>query len=483
MKICTAQECRESEARFIESNGVSVTDLIWRAAEAILKEISGLVSPGATVRFACGGGNNGADGVAAATLACRAGYKATCHFLTEEVDLSPSLKSFVDEARALEVRLEFGARHLQEPCDLWVDALLGTGASGQLRPPTLHAIKAMNSSATKILAVDIPSGLHPDTGGDMGDHIRAHATVTFVSPKRGFFQGHGPGAVGNLTVADIGIPETQNACPQLLSPADISLPSRRDDSHKGSTGRVLVKAGSKMMPGAAVLVVHAALRMGAGLVTLHADQEVREIVAHHHPECVFLDSSAEIDGDKFDSAVFGPGLSLDEGVGASLEGIWKAWRKPCVIDADALTWVARGVSLPQAPVVMTPHPKEMSRLIGMPMEEILEKRFDAVEECARKFGCTAILKGRFTIVSEPESVAYVNPTGNSGMATGGMGDVLSGVIAALLAQGVRPGEAAKAGVFLHGLAGDLCRDLIGEFGYLASEVADHLPLARAKLRA
>lgn len=482
MKICTAQECRDSEARFIESSGIEVTDLIWRAADAILKEIVGLVPLGATIRFACGGGNNGADGVAAAKLAAQAGFTAICHFLVREEKLSPSLQNFVRRARSVGVGFKFGAQSLHLPCDLWVDALLGTGSHGELRPPMQAAIAALNSSSAKVLSVDIPSGLHPDTGGDLGGHIRAHTTVTFGSPKRGFFQGMGPAAVGKLMIAEIGLPESPNpACPRLTQGSDLALPPRLDDSHKGSTGRVLIKAGSKMMPGAAVLAVHAALRMGAGLVTLQSDSAVREIVAHHHPECVFLDSEAEIDEGRFDAAVFGPGLSLSEESGESLRKLWQSWTKPCVIDADALTWVAQGIPLPKAQVVMTPHPKEMARLLGVPTEKILESRFDSVEACAAKFGCTAILKGRFTMISSPGGVTHVNPTGNSGMATGGMGDVLSGVIGALLAQGAPTDEAAIAGVFLHGLAGDLCRDSIGEFGYFASEVADELPAARAKL--
>jgi NAD(P)H-hydrate epimerase len=357
----------------------------------------------------------------------------------------------------------------------------------------------MNCSGVPILAVDVPSGINVDTGEEFGESVWATHTVTFGLPKPYLFQGIGLEHAGTWSIADIGLPPALTKEPTdafLIEGWWVRnlLPERLRSCHKGDNGHVLVVAGSQRMPGAALLVARAALRAGAGLVTLASTPFVCEIVACHLPEVIYL-PLPEIDGvihpeasrvlldsqERFNSAVFGPGLSQHSAIPEMLAQTWKSWERPSCIDADALNAVSTGTPLPPAVSVLTPHPGEMSRLLHCSTAEIRADRFNTVRTACERFRKTVLLKGAYSIVGEDTQILAVNSTGNPGMAAAGMGDVLSGVIGKLLAQDLPSYDAAVCGMYWHGLAADMCAEEIGEIGFRASEVAEMLPKARSRI--
>jgi ADP-dependent NAD(P)H-hydrate dehydratase / NAD(P)H-hydrate epimerase len=477
-----------------------------RAGIAIFSEIKGMLPDGGRVIFHCGKGNNGGDGFVAARLAQEAGYQCQCMVACEEPDLAGAPQEQMTAARALGIPMLFAddkryARHIEclGCADLIVDALLGTGSKGEAKGYVLQAIQAINRSGVPVLAVDVPSGIKCDTGEELGESVWALKTVTFGLPKPFLFQGTGLEHSGSWDVAEIGFPQSL-----LQEPTDAQLidcewvanmiPERLRSSHKGDNGHVLIVAGSQRMPGAAVMATRSALRSGAGMVTLASTPYVCQIVASHVPECIFLplpekDGTIDFDAakvitdsaDRYQSALFGPGLTTEPPILQMLAQLWEKWELPCVIDADALNAVARGVHLPKSECVLTPHPGEMSRLLEASIAEIQADRFATVRQAVEKLERCVLLKGPYSIVGEEGSPMAVNRTGNPGLASGGMGDVLGGLIATLLGQSVPTFHAASCGMYWHGLAGDICAREIGPVGYSAMDVANALPKARAKI--
>ncbi len=485
--------------------GIGASDLMERAGDAVYKAVRELLPDGGRITVFCGKGNNGGDALAVARMAL-AIYDVDCLVAGVESELSRDAKHqlqiaieqgvqpiFSDDPRWTKKLDSLGTR------DLIVDGLLGTGAKGEVRGPILDSIRAINRSGVPVVAIDVPSGISCDTGEELGDSIWALRTVTFGLPKPYLFQGLGLEHSGYWTVADIGFP------PVLLSePTDARLldcewvgallPERMRASHKGDNGTVLIVAGSHRMRGAAALASKAALRAGAGLVTVAAIESVCEAVMSVTPEVTLIplpENHGVISADasrvllermgQFDAALFGPGLTSEEPVLEFLRKVWLEWDGPCCIDADGLNCIALGVKPPSGECVLTPHPGEMGRLLHSSVAEVQSDRFATVMNAVTKFGKTALLKGPFSIVGEAFQPLLVNSTGNSGMASAGMGDVLSGVIATLLAQDLPAFYAAGCGMFWHGYAGDLCAEAIGPVGFTARDVAAALPQARAKI--
>ncbi len=505
MWIATADRCRRMD-RCAPEYGISVRQLMDRAGLAVFQALQEMVAPKSHIVFVCGKGNNGGDGLVAAALSAKSGYTVDCLIVANEGELSPLAAESLEHARASEVNfcflgsVEFETRleNLSE-ADLVVDALLGTGVSGDVRDPALTAIRAINKSGAPVLAVDIPSGIETDTGDEQGESVWASRTVTFGLPKPGFFQNQGLEHSGSWSVADIGFP------PELLNePSEAKLldcgwaanvlPSRLRSSHKGDNGSVLIVAGSKAMPGAASMAAQSALRSGAGLVTLASVESVCRAVSARIPECILLPLSEEggfiapsaarvlLESQKrYDAGVVGPGMGQSEATLELLRLLWSDWKLPSVIDADALNAVAKGVPLPGTECVLTPHPVEMGRLLQASAAEIQADRFTAVKRASERFDKCVLLKGPYSLVREDDQPTLVNRSGNAGMATGGMGDVLTGVIATLMGQSVPAYYAAGLGMYWHGLAADICAEEIGMVGYKATEVADALPKARAKI--
>jgi NAD(P)H-hydrate epimerase len=480
--------------------------LMERAGISVFEVVRELLPDGGKLAILCGRGNNGGDGLVVARLAVEMNYHVDVLMATTEDELSAENRTQLAVTRAQGITPIFydDARFQRRlDClggyDLIVDALLGTGAHGEVRGGIQDAIRAINRSGVPVVSVDVPSGIHTDTGEDLGESVWSLRTVTFGLAKPFLFQGIGLEHAGYWTVADIGYPSQLMHEPteaRLVSArwvADV-LPERLRSAHKRDNGHVLIVAGSDLMPGAAVLACQGALRAGAGLVTLASTPAVCQVVASQIPEVIHLplpdvDGAISIGGAKlireypirFDSAVFGPGIGQSKAVKEFLEALWIDWDIPSVIDADALNWVSQGLALPDTECVLTPHPGEMSRLMEISIAEVQSDRFQTVKSAVTRLNHTIILKGPHTISGTPEQPMAVNTTGNNGMATAGMGDVLSGIIGTLLSQDLPTFLAATAGVYWHGLAADLCAEKIGPIGYLASDVVNALPAARAKL--
>ncbi len=489
-----------------EDYGISVRSLMETAGQRVFEEVKRTISAEGTLTVLCGKGNNGGDGFVVARLAHQAGYSVDCLVACKESDLGREPRFQAGQTKEAGVPLSFAGDPLYDSKlinlssrDLLVDALLGTGAAGEVRGPIQVAIQSINRSGTPVLSIDIPSGVHCDTGEELGESVWATKTVTLALPKPFLFQGTGQEHSGQWDIAHIGFPSELLEEPseaQLLDMEWVAnvIPQRLRASHKGDNGHVLIIAGSAEMPGAAVMSAKAALRSGAGLFTVAAIPQVCEIVAHHLPECIFLPLPEAMGGidveaseylleqqDRFDSALFGPGLSQRPEVQTFLGRVWQDWELPSVIDADALNAVAKGIALPRSECVLTPHPGEMSRLLKASIAEVQSDRFSTVSQATEQFGKCVLLKGLYSMVGDRSQPISVNRTGNPGMATGGMGDILGGVIATLLGQTLPSYHAAAAAMYWHGLAGDICAKEIGTIGYSAMDVANALPHARAKI--
>ncbi len=479
-----------------------------RAGVAVFNGIKELLPEGGRITVCCGKGNNGGDGFVAARLALEHSFGVECLVASPETELSPLAREQMQMARDAGINVVFcdEARYKRRvEClgcrDLIVDALLGTGVHSEIRGPMREAIHSINRSGVPVLAVDVPSGISCDTGEELGESVWALQTITFGLPKPFLFQGTGLEHAGYWSVEDIGLPPTLLQEPtesKLVSAQWVAdmLPARLRASHKGDNGHVLIVAGSQGMPGAAVMAARSALRSGAGLVSVASTPYVCQVLASHLPECLSI-VLPEKDGviskeavpllmdaqSKCDAALFGPGLTHAEPIMGLLFELWSDWHKPSVIDADALNVVSHGVPLPKTECVLTPHPGEMGRLLQSSIAEIQADRFKTVRRAVEELGRCVLLKGPYTVVGDAGRPMVVNDTGNPGMATGGMGDVLGGLLVTLLSQDLPPYYAASCAMHWHGLAGDICAEEIGAVGYTATDLANALPRARAKMLA
>lgn len=499
MWIADADRSREIDRLARERFGIETDTLMERAGHAAFHALLGMLPARRRIAIVCGKGNNGGDGLVVARLARAQGLSVMCLVAAEEHELGVHASKQLLAARQAGVIPIFagspGWLADLRSVDLIVDALLGTGMRGEVQGPVREAILAIGAAGVPVLSVDVPSGIDCDTGAVQGVAVKATRTVTFGLPKPLFFQGAGVDLAGDWSVADIGFPAELLSEPTGVGLLDrewiaSTLPTRQRSGHKGEHGRVLIVAGSLGMRGAAALSALGALAAGAGLVTVAAIPSVCDAVAVLVPEATLLplaDAEGTIAGEsavdvlqnqeRFDAAVFGPGLTTAPGVRSFLAEVWSDWRLPSCIDADALNLAAEGLALPEAARVLTPHPGEMARLVKSTTSDVQADRFGAARRLAIATPGAILLKGAYSLIASQGQPLWVNPTGNAGMGSGGMGDVLSGVVGALLAQGLGPEEAAACGAFWHGQAGDLC----GPHGFTASQLAAKLPEARAKI--
>jgi NAD(P)H-hydrate epimerase len=388
--------------------------------------------------------------------------------------------------------------------NIWVDAIFGTGLNSNIKGYFKDIILFINSLKKPVFSVDIPSGLDSDTGQPCGVCIRAHTTATFAFPKIGHKLFPGAAYTGHLEIVDIGIPPQieDTVCPlqRLLTPDYIKgmFKSREPDAHKGDTGHLLIVSGSPGKTGAAAMTAISAMRVGAGLVTLGipkslnpvAETLVLEAMTRPLPDTregvldeAAFDEIMTLLSDKKCLAI-GPGIGTARETKRLVHRIIQNGPIPIVIDADGLNNLAGHSHLLKevsVPVVMTPHPGEMARLIDTPTKEIQKNRIKFARNFAKEFQVHVVLKGAGTVIAHPDETIAVNPTGNPGMASGGMGDVLTGIIAGLITQGYSPEAASHIGVYLHGAAADTLADRIGPVGYLASEVMNAIPGEMKKL--
>lgn len=448
--------------------GTPAEELMDRAGRAVARAVLDLTGRryGSRVAVLCGKGNNGGDGKIAARVLTRAGVSARVLDITESFDASA-----LEDAHVI------------------VDAMFGTGFRGAIEGEAATAVEAANASGAPVVAIDIPSGVNGKTGGCAGPCIEADITVAIAAQKIGTAIGTGAARAGTVVVADIGIPvKPTNA--SLVEPLDVAraIPTRPEDSHKRSSGTVIVVGGSDEMTGAPLLTARAALRSGSGYVDLVTTGAVRTVAAEASPELVIhveADSSlgpgaldrAHKRFERADAIAIGPGLGTEAGQSELVERLLDAVKVPIVADADALNLIAENPAPAErrsGPLVMTPHPAELARLLSVTTAEIQGNRLAAAIEAARRFGCTVVLKGHRSLIAAPDGRVFVNPTGGPELATAGTGDVLTGACAAYLAAGLEPTTAAWAAAYVHGAAGALAAEEHGSAGVVAWDVAENL---------
>ena len=447
-----------------------------------------------SVLLFAGKGNNGGDAIVAARHLAGAGCHPTLVLLCRRQELQGDavlhFQKLVSEVRVFELPTldELSGMVAETEPSVVVDGLLGTGLKGDVREPYATAIKVINGLHRSVVAIDIPSGLDSDTGEVRGVCVRADVTVTMGLPKIGLLKPAAVDFVGAIEIADIGFPrqfiDEIATDIELLTAQDIAplFPSRRRSTHKGDFGHLLVIAGSEGYTGAPIMVAHAAARAGAGLVTLAMPRDIYPIVAAHCPPEVM---PRPIEFEQVGPAYFAPfdAVAIGPGLGQQAETqkmIWKVvsgCSLPMAVDADALNALAQRVAALkrlQKQIVLTPHPGEMARLIGKTIKEVQANRWDVARNFSSEYGVVTVLKGAGTVVADKSGPMWINSTGNPGMAKGGMGDALTGIVGAFLAQRMAPVDAGRAGVFVHGLAGDLAREKLGERAMLTTDLIEHL---------
>ncbi len=499
MKLVTADEMRRMDAATVEKYGVPGMVLMENAGRAVAEAVGEMLlqHPGAEVLIICGKGNNGGDGLVAARHLSNRGVPVQVALLADGSELQGNAAANFRIAHNMGVRMtqnvdEDAVRVQVSRADIIVDAILGIGISGEVHGLPRAAIEAVNASRARVLAVDIPSGINADTGAVSGVATQAERTVTFGAMKLG--QALHPGAehCGELTVIDITIPKsltnsgTVKANLVTDAMAREMLPPRSPAMHKGDAGRVLVLAGSTGMTGAAALCAQAATRAGAGLVYLGCPRSLNGILEEKCTEAMTVPLAETPEGSlsqecltevlglsaRSEVVALGPGLSQSPDTATFVQQAVKSIPAALVIDADGLNCLAGHAGTlaeRSAPTVITPHPGELGRLLDMTVDGVQENRVDAARRAAEATGAVVVLKGAATVTAEPGGEVWVNRTGNSGMAGGGMGDVLTGIIAAFLAGGAEPVSAAAAGVYYHGLAADIAAQE-GKRGLIAGDL-------------
>lgn len=477
-----AAEVREADRRAIQEHGIAGYELMQRAAAAALRALRARWPRARRIRVICGAGNNAGDGYELARQANAAGLDARVAWLCAPDRLRGDAARAQSTAVAAGVPIrEFAAAFLQD-AEVIVDALLGTGLDRPLTAAWAAAVDAVNAAGCPVLALDIPSGLHADTGAVLGAAVRAALTVTFIAAKSGLYTGAGADHSGDIEFADLGVPEAvfQGLPVAAWRMLPESLPQRLPGprpraAHKGRFGHVLVVGGQPGMGGAARLAAEAAARCGAGLVTIATHPQLAATLSLERPElmCAGVAGAADLQALLARATVVAVGPGLGQGDwGRSLFAALRDCGLPLIVDADALNLLARD-PLRRGDWVLTPHPGEAARLLATTTAAVQADRPAAVAALQARYGGVVVLKGAGTLIHDGQRCRICS-AGNPGMASGGMGDVLTGVIASLCAQGLAAADAAATGVLLHGLAGDAAARAGGERGLLAGDLLPEL---------
>ena len=518
MRLLTAAEMRAVDHATIAA-GTSGTTLMQRAGDGVAEALERRWGSPLALRVLvlAGAGNNGGDGfVAARALAahgarvavaiCAPEVRGDARRMLDRLDGTGVLVSFVPDAASLAA---FAGT--LDHWDFVLDALLGTGAEGDPRGVIADACRlagTLRAGGSRVVAVDLPTGVGSDDGRVSPDAVRADLTVTFGHPRRGHWLWPGRGHCGAIEVVDIGLVSAEQAG---IAPAALALarelaplvPVREPRAHKGLTGRALLIGGAPGMTGALVLAARAAVRAGAGYVRVAAPASLQDVLAAHLVEPMVvacgegparaLTTSALprllAEAERAGAVAVGSGLSSDPHAAALVRELATHLARPLVLDADALNALSPAeealvpaLRLAPAPRILTPHLGEMQRLTGQPAAELEARRIDAARGWAQRWGAVVVLKGAPTVVAAPDGRVSVNPTGGPALATAGTGDVLTGTLVALLAQGLAPYDAARVAAYAHGAAGDLAARARGDIGSNASDVVEHLPAALRDLR-
>ena len=491
----------------IEEVGIAGVVLMEQAGRRVIEETLADYPDLERAVILAGKGNNGGDGFVIARLLAQRGVEVKTYLVGKKETITGDAEANLKILERLgqqvqELKTAQEIKNLKSnlsAAEVIVDALLGTGIKGQLRGLFPNLIDLINEVQTEVISVDIPSGVEADTGVVREMAVKAQKTVTFGLPKLGLLLYPGTKFVGKLEVVEIGIPkeaiEKQKVKTNLIT-AELAtelLPLRDANSHKGDYGKLLLVSGSVGMTGAAVLVARASLKMGAGLVTVGVPESLNNILENKLIEAMTYPLGETVDGtfdisaldqikellSSRDVLAIGPGIRTKVEAAKVVNRLLIEVDKPIVIDADGLNNLDDLSILEErsSPTVLTPHPGEMSRLIGKSIEEIEANRLEVAREFAAKYGVVLVLKGSRTLIATPQGQIYLNCSGNSGLATGGSGDVLTGLITSLIGQDLAPPEASILAVYLHGLAAELGSEELTEYSLLPSDVIDYLPQA------
>jgi ADP-dependent NAD(P)H-hydrate dehydratase / NAD(P)H-hydrate epimerase len=513
MKLVNRKLMRDIDSAAIEGavrgvTAIPVLELMEYAgkalAEAIVQDF--LESPaGSAVAIFCGKGNNGGDGLVIARYLAGWGADVSVYLTGESHELSGASQANLTRLQDTDVKVKCPADSSSLPeslqPDLIVDALLGSGAEGALRGLTLDLALYINQQSAPVCAIDNPTGLDIDSGAVESECVAADFTYSLAVPKIGHYMFPGKSYAGVARTIDIGIPQevvdSFAVNENLITPEYVAenLPSRPPDAHKGTFGRLFALTSSKGMTGAGALSAKAALRAGAGIVTVGCPDSLEQVYEIKLDEAMTLGlpSVAKRGAlslralgavltalNKSTAALIGPGLGRHRETERLIQRVVAKMKTPCVLDADGLNAFEKDTTVldgNHAPLILTPHDGEFERLTGEFPPANFSERAKAVRDVAKKFNSVVLLKGGPTLIADPEGNLYLNPTGNSGMATGGSGDVLAGIITALLAQGNSPIQATLNGAYLHGLSGDLAASELGERSLIAGDLIEFLPVA------
>ena len=500
MKLTNSAQMREIDRYAIEVMGIPGVTLMSNAAQHIASAAMERMPDGGNVSVFCGTGNNGGDGVGAAVLLKSKGYKVRVFLIGDANKLSKDSREMLKRLEYIGGSVEafFESYELigwLSICGVVIDAIFGIGLNAGLQGDALVAAEMINSSPAYVIAADIPSGVHADSGAIPSYAVKADLTITFSLAKPGHFINPGSTHCGEIRILDIGIPAEllSEAVSKVFAilPEDIKLPRRKPSSHKGDYGRCLIVSGSVGYTGAPALCALAASKMGAGLVYLGVPEQIYSIIATKLIE----EMPFPLPGDKLgrltansagellrraaesDVCLIGPGLGLSDETVSLVRSVIPIVKAPLVLDADAINALASDVDhLHKAagPVILTPHHGEFVRLVGnVPSGE----RLRTARSFAKQYNCYLVLKGHRTIIATPDGTAYINTTGGPSMAKAGTGDVLAGMIAALIGQKLQIKDALIAAVHLHGQAGDICATKNGEYSVTATDIITTLPEA------
>lgn len=507
-KVCLAQEMRNIDRITIDSYQIPGIVLMENAALACveaLKTDSSIDNKSFCV--VCGKGNNGGDGLAIARHLYNFGAKVEI-LLVSGSEYSGDAKINYDIAEAMDIPMEEMVNvddftHAIYGCDVVIDAVLGTGAKGEITGFLYDVIKVINESGKYVLSVDVPSGINSDTGEILSIAVKATKTVTFGAYKRGMFLYPGADYTGDIIVAPISIPQSVIDSQGIeINVTDSEfvkgiIKERKDNSHKSDYGKLLIIAGSKGMSGAAYLSGEAALRSGAGLVTIACPECINNVLESKTTEVMTMPLE-DVDGcvsynsiskllkkiSEVDAVLIGPGLGRGRDTGEIVKEVLRRSTVPVIVDADALYAISQDMDILKectCELVFTPHAMEMSRLTGIDVEDIEKNRINLSRDFSDETGAVLLLKGHHTIVTSPSLKQYINNTGNAGMASAGSGDVLAGIISALIAKGAECTNAAAAGAYIHGFAGDIAKTKYGTEYMSATNIIESLSEAFCRI--
>lgn len=512
MNIVTCAQMREANRLATEQIGIPQIVLMENTAlkilEEIIKECKDVYNKNIIV-FA-GYGNNGGNALAVARHLFTKGANVKVKLVPNDSgEMSPNMVVNLTSAKNMTIDIEtLDSSKIQKlpvaimGSEIVIDGIFGIGLNKDIIGIAINVIDAINALNKKVFSLDLPSGMNCDTGRIQGRSVKAYKTLTFGLPKVGLYMYDSPKYTGEIVVLDIGIPkkvyEQLNIKLNIITHQDAIIPKRYNESSKTSYGKVLVIGGSKGMAGSVTLTSSAALKSGAGLVYLGAPESLNSVLASKLTEVILVSLEDDSNGvlsikaletvkeniNKANVVAIGPGISKGTGVDVVVRWISERSKVPVVLDADALGALSKDLSVlsnAKAQIIITPHTSEMAKLIGGTIEDVQANRLEVARKFAKKWNVITVLKGAYTIVATPSGRDYINVNGNNGMSTAGSGDVLTGVIAGLIAQDLAPVNAVVTGIYLHGLAGDLCAVNKGYHGMTASDILAQIPYTIKKV--